>query len=336
VKTLEQLALEERYHRSVDFVSLARCMLRGDGSVSNALQVAMREKASPRVASILKAATGAGTLANVGGLVDLQIVSSGFLESLRNVGVFDAMLPSMARVPLDQRGLRIITTGISAYAVAEGAPKPISAFGLGTDKLDRLKADAIIIVTSELAENTTAAASAMLSRELRNAVVAETDATFVAALAAGAQPVASSGATVANVVTDISTALAAMSLHAGSRVFLVAAPLAAARLKLKLATAGATLGDITLIASDQIPAVGSPDEDLAMVIDASGIAADTAEVVLDNASHACIQMSTTPSAEAQSLVSLWQTNGKALRASRYFGFKLFRADAVQLISNVAW
>jgi hypothetical protein len=334
LKSLAELGDLDRGQRAADFTDLARIMLRTGCDLNQAELTAERMRASPRVKSVIKAAVGAGTTTNLGG--EWNVVSAGFIDSLRSIGVFDALLPSMVRVPLQQRGLRVVLTGITAYSVAEGAPIPISDFNLGAEQLDRLKADAIICVTKELANSTTAAASAMISRALRAAVVAETDSVFLSALVAGAQPVASAGAAVADVITDIGTAMASMSLNSTSQLFIVAAPLAAARLKLKLASIGATLGDITVLASDQLPALGSPDEDIAVLVDAAGIAADTGEVTLSSAKHAAIQMSRTPATGAQAMVSAWQTNSVLLRAQRYFGFKLLRDDAVQVVSGVVW
>ncbi len=334
MKSLQELAARDRYNAAGDFVTMAHLLLRSNGRRDDAARMAEQTKnISPRVINVLKEA---GTLSTLGGLVDQDIVAAGFIDSLRSIGVFDGMLPAMVKVPLETPGVRVTTIGISAYAVAEGSPKPISELFLGAETLDRLKADAIIVVSDEIAKSTTSGAAALLARELRNAVVAETDGLFLSVLAIGPQPVASAGATLANVETDIRTAMAAMSLHGGSRLFLIAAPLAAQRLRLKLALAGATLDPVTLIASDQLPALGSPDEDIAMLIDASGIAANTPQVVLDTAEHAAIQLSSSPSAGAQNLVSLWQANSRALRASRYFGFTVFRADAAQVISGVAW
>ena len=83
------------------------------------------------------------------------------------------------------------------------------------------------------------------------------------------------------------------------------------------------------------------------MIDASQIAADSAEVVLDRTEDGALQLDTSPtmasggtgspevSGGAQ-LVSLWQTNSVALRAERWFGAQRLRTDAVQLLSGATW
>ena len=47
-------------------------------------------------------------------------------------------------------------------------------------------------------------------------------------------------------------------------------------------------------------------------------------------------MSDDPGAGAASLVSLWQTGARALRAERWFGFEALSDDAAVLLSGVAW
>ena len=85
-----------------EFVSLAKTLMRAKGNKSDALMYAEQDKVPDRVARVLQKATPGGTTSeNWAALVDYQLIASGFLESLRSIGVFDRMVAEgMKRAPL--------------------------------------------------------------------------------------------------------------------------------------------------------------------------------------------------------------------------------------------
>ena len=113
---------------------------------------------------------------------------------------------------------------------------------------------------------------------------------------------------------------------------------------------GGTIGGVRVIPSDSLPqlAAGSPTilRDVALVVDADGIVFDDLAMTLDTSTSATIEMSTTPTQSstltgspqvphAANLVSLYQSNAAAIKATRWFGVEAFRASVI-VLSGVAW
>jgi hypothetical protein len=74
--------------------------------------------------------------------------------------------------------------------------------------------------------------------------------------------------------------------------------------------------------------------DVGYLVDASAIAVENGLVELQLAEHAALQLSDSPSAGAQNLVSLWQNDLVGMRAERWFGCELLRSDGVALITDM--
>jgi hypothetical protein len=62
-------------------------------------------------------------------------------------------------------------------------------------ELERRKADCILVLSDQLAENLTAGAQALLSHELRAGVIGATDTLFLSTIASGVSPLPSAGGT---------------------------------------------------------------------------------------------------------------------------------------------
>jgi hypothetical protein len=60
-----------------------------------------------------------------------------------------------------------------------------------------------------------------------------------------------------------------------------------------------------------------------MLIDANSLAIGTDPIVFASARSASLQLDNAPSAGAQQTVSLWQTNSRAILASREIALKFF-------------
>src|SRR4051794_30977766 len=171
-----------------DFVQIARLVASTRGDTLAAAMIAEKSETVPgNVAGVLKSAVGAGTLSDATWASPLSpygTLISAFLGSLRSVGAFDRMLPDMRNVPLRTR-VGAVTTGTVGTIAGEGVPTPISSIALTGGTLDEQKALAIVAITTELAQIAGDPALQLLERELRLAVSAVTDATFVATITNG-------------------------------------------------------------------------------------------------------------------------------------------------------
>ena len=170
-----------------------------------------------------KAAAAAGTTAASDWalpLAEYQTLAGAFLESLRNYGAFDAMLPAMRRVPFRTR-IGASTSGITGTTVPQASVKPISKLTLSGTQIDELKAIAILVVTDELAKFGDSVAGNLFATELSNAVSTETDESFIAALILSATTFASHGPTAEGARADLRALLAAVSTGARSQLFLL-------------------------------------------------------------------------------------------------------------------
>src|SRR5262249_8860752 len=155
------------------------------GNPSNAHMIAKehRVRLGPHVGAIIDApervyqltpeqkATVAA-LDNASGLAEYDVLASAFLESLRNYGAFDRMLPLMRRVPFRRR-IGAVTTAAGASTTPQASAKVISRFSLAQQQIDEIKVVAILILTAELARFGGSAAGDLFGTELSNAVAVQ-------------------------------------------------------------------------------------------------------------------------------------------------------------------
>ena len=87
---------------------------------------------------------------------------------------------------------------------------------------------------------------------------------------------------------------------------------------------GGSIGGVTILVSGQLPA------GTGVLFDATAIAAASENVALSASREAVV----TTVASLASSVSLWPQDLVALRAERWFGFSLLRADGVASLSGV--
>ena len=127
-----------------------------------------------------------------------------------------------------------------------------------------------------------------------------------------------------------------MTLHAGSRLYLVVTVDTAARLALTttpdggflypdVTPEGGSIAGIAVFVSDGLPAASSGATN-ALLIDASGLVLADETVTLDSSRNASIEMAIPgprrhDADRGAAHVSMWQTNSVALKAERYFGFE---------------
>src|SRR5215510_536470 len=117
--------------RAGEFATVVKLYSAARGDLRMAAQMA-RARSAGKIADLLeKAAVSAGGLANPNWEVlgDYGNTISGFLNALRSTSCFDAMLPSMQRLP---PRTRVVSAGTGAvgYVVSEGSARPVTSMSL--------------------------------------------------------------------------------------------------------------------------------------------------------------------------------------------------------------
>jgi hypothetical protein len=72
----------------------------------------------------------------------------------------------------------------------------------------------------------------------------------------------------------------------------------------------------------------------AVLFDATQIAANSDTIVIGASSQASLQLDDNPSSGAQQVVSLFQSNMRAMRATRFFGAEVLRPEAIAVITRI--
>jgi hypothetical protein len=331
------------------FFKLAHMVMR-HGSAYNANKACdAGERVTPRIREILqKTAVVPGDLTSWAAVSDYQNVSRAFTESLRSLSVFDRVLGDggvpggMAIAPLRSRGFTV-SVGITGSSPSEKSIKPISSLSLAQALVEPRKAAAVVVATNELVQSP--GALALLNSELTSGCVAAVDSVFLSTLIAATTPTASAGNSLANIVTDLGVLLSAVSTGANSKVYYVVSPTNLKKLILKASSTGAPafpeltlnggsiFGGVWAIASDQIPA------NTALMFAGDALAGNSDPIVLDGTEQAVVMLDTSPDSPplaSSVMLSLWQTDHRALRAERFFGFAITRATGIASLSGVSY
>jgi hypothetical protein len=365
MKTLSELGRQavhiDNINKAMEFTRLAIAI--GDSRQRHDDICKKARKMSPRLDTILgdfnefyrmspqqlvdfeRAAVGVGSTTDTTfaePLAAYQVLAGAFAESLKNFGVFDAMLPFMRRVPLHSR-VGMSTTGFTASTVAQHHPKPITKLSMTATTLDEKKAAAICVLTEELMRFSMMAVT-NFQTELQNALAVETDETFIEILTSGATSFGSSGVTAEHVRNDLRAALGSITTGARSKLYLLMpSGLAKVLAVLYDENGGAAFptmrvngGDITgmtVIVSDGVPSSSI------ILADATQIAAASDTITLTSSNETTLQMDTTPDSPptaSTAYVNLWQMNWRALRAERWFGATKLSTTGVCVITSVNW
>ncbi len=339
-----QLLSDNRQKREMreserDFVSLARCLLLGNGSVSDAQLIANdMDAVSHRVRDILEKAApgsvgGLGTspLGWGGDLSGYELVAGAFSASLRNIGIFDALLAVANRVPLKRR-VTLSTSAIVGDEVSEGDPKPVHELVVSASDMAVKKYSAIIVATEELLQLSHGLAEFLIATELRNAVVAAVDNAFVDGLVAATAPIGSTGAP----LSDIGALLTGITSGANANFYAVTTPAIAKQFAMTAGTnnagpafdgftaTGGTIAGVKVLVSDHIAA------GVMLGIDATGLALAASELSLSAADQASITLGDSPGV----VTNLWQENLKALKVERLASWKVLRAASIASVNNI--
>lgn len=300
---------------------------------------------SQRVARIVKAAVGGMSTSDSEVMLDRAVIVGAFIALLRNSSAFYRALDAgMVRVPFKSQ-VSSVTAGATAWVSAEGAAIPIARASLAGVYLDPVRAAGIIVLTEQLLRGTKS--EAFLSRELRRAISAEVDRAFFAMVIDGDTPIiASAGADVDAMIFDLRRLIEAIVPTSESFPIIAMHP----KLVRAAATAQALAGgdlfpDLTITGGSiwGVPVMGTDalGEGEAVAMDAAMIAGEAGDIDIDVSTEATLQMfdnptgnSVTPTATA--LISLFQTNSVAIRATADFGAERLADNAVAKLEGAAW
>jgi HK97 family phage major capsid protein len=322
-----------------DFALVAKTLAAGGGRwmeaealAKNLPSIRAREVIEQRVCT--KAAVSAMTMTNAAALVGYRTLVDGFFGSMGELSAFSRIFSAgdFYRVPL-RTVIAVLTSAPVGHAVSELAAKPLSSSAFATATLDSQKVVADIVITNELARSAGQAAMLQFDRELRRAASVAVDAKFLALMAAtaGIASNASSGTTAANVLSDLTTALNALTLGADSRLYWIVSPKLRKTLSLLQSTGGylmqgGKIGDITIATSDAATTT-------ATLIDAKQIAAELDSITVDSSQEGAIETTDNPTSGDYHLISLFQNNLTALRCEIWFGAVAMRSTALALTTG---
>jgi hypothetical protein len=292
-----------------------------------------------------KTAIGAGSTADPAwagdALGDYRNAVAAFVSSLATSSIFFRLIADGAfvRVPMHTRAA-IVSGAATGYIVGEGLPVPVSKLQLRNQFLSELKAAALVVVSSELLSNLSAAGQILFNKELKSAVSKVVDAKFLSEMVDDSDTlvISSSGD---DPMFDLRTLLLAVNTSGTPTLYFAVSPSVAKRaatLPTLFPSMTPTGGDMAGVPSVVTTAV--EDGSIAL-IDASGIAADSNTIDLRVSQEADIEMLDNPTQDGttgggSSMVSMFQSNSVALQAIASFGVERLRADAIAILSGVAW
>jgi HK97 family phage major capsid protein len=209
---------------------------------------------------------------------------------------------------------------------------------LSGDALAAQQADAVIVLSREVLENSSAASQAFVSRQLRRAVAKALDVGFFSTLVTSATPSFSS---TGDHVTDLKILLDATNSGEG-RLAWIASTSAANSIAL-LDDGRGTASPEGVSEFMGLPFAVSPGlpAGTLILLDGDRVLADVESLGIDVARHASLQMDDAPTMDAitptgTSTVSLWQTNSVAVKISALFGVTAGADDAIAVLTDVAW
>lgn len=353
----------EQLEKGIAFARFAKCLAAGNGSRSEALDVAKsRHPDDIKLHHVLKAAVAAGSTTDpawAGNLVEYQEYAGDFVDFLRPqtiVGRFgQGNIPSLRRVPFNIR-IHGQTSGGAAGWVGEGKAKPLTNFGFDTVNLTWAKIASIAVLTEELVRFSNPAADVLVRDALAGTIIERMDLDFIdpaKAAVTGVSPAsitngAPTHASTGDVESDIALAFSdfiTANLNPNGAVWLMSATTALALTLRKnalgqreypeISLTGGTLSGLPIIISQYVGnrmiLVNAPDIYLA----------DDGGVAIDMSREASLEMVNNPTQDSvagtgTSLVSMFQTNSIAMRAERWINWQRRREAAVSVITGVAY
>jgi hypothetical protein len=328
---------------AVDISTVAKALLAGKGFNSAALRHARLLNASERAVSMIKSPLPAITSGTDAGeaIGDWEIAGRSWLRGLASTSIFFALFaePAARRMPFHAKYGLMAASAVGTI-VAEGHPTPVTSLEVSTGGLQPFKASAIVVVSSEVAEDATQEAMSAVNWALRQGVVSAVDRFFWDLVIDTATPSTSgSGNDLDAMRQDVKFLIDATNATGAPLLFATdpASANAAAILDPNgtMTPQGGTLFGVPVLVSSNIPS------GVMRAVDASSIALAAGNVEIAVARQADLQMDTAPTnvstvPTGTSLVSLWQSNASAIKAQVDFSAERLRTDAVAQVTNIGW
>jgi HK97 family phage major capsid protein len=279
-------------------------------------------------------------------------------------------IPGLTNVPFNVR-VAGQTSGSTAYWVGQGASTPVSKLGTNAVTLGIAKAAGIVVLDAELIRISTPSADMLTRNDLTKAIAQFQDVQFVdpgvaavanvspASITSGVEPVAAAGATTANFRADIAKLISTLvTLNLDPRGFvLIMTPIQALQISLMVTAngvpyfpninmnGGELLGiPVVTSMSAQIVASPSTGEGGLLILFAAPevMLADDGAVAVEASSEAALQMLDNPTGAstggtaAVSMVSMFQTNSVAIKATRFMNWAKRRSGIVAYVKDAAY
>jgi hypothetical protein len=324
-------------------------------SIGEVLKAAATRGVTPL--EVVKAAVPAGTTtapAWAGSLVYASNV--GFVDLLRNATIIDKL--GLTPAPFNTSTPRQ-TGGTIAGWVGEQASIGVQALAFDRIALPYTKLAVISLLTRELVERSDPAAEMLVRNDLVNGIAEATDKTFIdpaitatngvrpASITNGVTPIPSSGATVEEVVADLSAMVKALA-NANSRMISpawVMTPAAKITLgELRSTTyevkaypevnASNSLMGYPIVTSNSVPTAAGLT-DIVFADWAEVLMARDAGVDLSVSEEASVMLDNAPPSPATPLVSLWQQGMVGVRSIQNVHWIKRRPSMVALLTGFA-
>jgi len=347
------ITVKANVEKGTGFTRYVQALLATRGDLMLAAEYAKRwEDSTPEVGLVLKAAVAAGTTTDAtwaGPLAPLKPLAEEFLALLRPATIL-GRIPGLRQVPFNV-SVPVQTGGGTYKWVGQGAPKPVGKLAFNTITLAITKCAGIIVITDELARNSTPAAESVIRADMINGIAAFLDVEFTdpakaavanvspGSITNGVTPITTAGTTPANARTDIQALINAMTAAGISTAgaTLIMSETNAAALGSALNALGQPLfGDLTVsggtaMGINVVPSQ-SAGNNVILIAPSTVLYADDGGVTIDVSTEASVQMNDAPMDPADAttvFTSFWQNNLVGLRAERYVNWKRGRTGGVQ-------
>lgn len=325
----------ERSRGANNFMAVAHAMLASQVHRLTLQEFAASARLHPDVMEVLKAPVAALGTGNTPAL--FQSMATAFTQSLSPTSVLDRLLALGAtRAPPTTLAVSI-TTLIQAGSPAEAAPKVASSLSFGAAGMTLCKSACFVVASDELVKLAGPGSTALFNAQLRAGVTRASNLKLVGALYALTTPIASSGATAQNMLTDIKALLKAVPFEANSKpLFLYRSDTIKAMATANVVAfedldvvAGGSLFGVPVMICNELP------NDGAMLIDSTGLILSDEGIELDTSRQTSLQLETAPVTDGNAVMqSLYQSNLVALRAERQFSYGPPRPASLASLSGV--
>jgi hypothetical protein len=319
------------YRGAVEFVSLARHLMLGRGDVMEARESAEADAGCPRrVIEVLKSAVSAGSLTDptwAGNLAQYRAIVGAYVDALASVSFFDRAMADNAfvKVPPEATAIVIVSQSATGTTTSELAPIPVSSMQFTLPSVSLRKTSTDVVLSLEVVRDPRNAG--IIGRHLQRRTAAAVDVTAIAEIISSGTSTATTGGTVANLISDLQSMFADIEIGDESKLYFIMNSALAVGLSARLAgnlgwqdfgPTGGTIAGVPVVIS-----AGAPSGSL-ILVDASRFASFSETITLKASQQGMMQLNTAPDSPAVAstvMTSLWQQNLIALRAMRYWGIE---------------